>query len=677
MPDTFTQTGEGKLVITNGIDPALVWDSFSTNLANAGIEAPEDPITSIAGGGTGSLNGDYFAYVTYVRDDGLESSLSPISAGFILTNHAQITYTGIPISPDPRTRLRRIYRNTDGQARTVYLDYEVPNNLTDLAISVKTDADLQAGTAFPLFDQQGIPQAFRYDPPPDTKPYAAWSGNRAFYAGVMEYAEGSCEVVTGTTTIQGRGTDWRTNWVGRQIYITNADRVYEIESVDRDTQVITLTEEYTGATNLFAAYAIRPPQVEASTVYYSEAGEPEHVSPLDAITVPDEDDEITGLMPMYGFLYILKRSSIYRFTSLQNPSRDGAIFLSTRRGCINQRCAVVVDDTAFILDERGIWRFSGGQESQDVSESIKDYFRDGSDNVINWQASRFFHASHSPAESAIRFFVCLNGDYLPRDALCYSYTMNRWWTESYFRPIGCSVLGSRGRIASTWGKTGETVFLGSDANQIFALSPSTPDVSASPTALPYAVTAASFCTVDIGGTATDDMVGASVVHRAQEVGSLQTRRIVAVSGSTLTVHPPWLRVPEVDDEIVVGGIPYQYRSQFLRYTNSETLQERSLEVFFNRNPGQKFDIEISHDEFGPLVAAANIAATANFGVEYKKDRTTQRVDMGKKSAYAKIDFHGLREGNTDGRRTVAVALTGIGGVKKDAFNQMVVKGAAA
>lgn len=674
MPDSFCQTEAGKTVIVNGIDPVLVWDGYSDTLAEAGIDAPTTAPTAYGSAG-GSLNGTYIVYVTYIRDDGLESSLSPTSGTFILEHNGSIIYENVPVSPDPRVRARRIYRSLDGNARSIYLDVTLNDNVQQLTLSAKSDEDLFGGLAYPLLNNLNEFQGFNNNPPPDTKPFAAWHQGRCFYAGMAEYAEGSCEVVTGQLTIQGRGTDWRENWSTRFIYIQGADRTYEVASVVRSTQVLTLTDYYTGPSNLFAAYAIRPPPGETNLVYFSKVGEPEAVKPVDSFGVPEESDEITGLMPMFGFLYVLKRNSIYRFTSQNSPSRDGGIFLSTRRGVINQRCCVVVDDSAFMLDERGAYRFTGGQESQDISGNIQDFFRDGSENVINWSASRFFHASHSPGESCIRFFVALAGDYLPRDALCFSYKLNRWWTEGYHRPIGCSHLGYRSRIAGTWGKTGETVFLGSDSNQIFALAQMSPDVVGSPTSVPFSVTSANICTVTVNGGTTADMVGASIVHRSQTVGGFQTRRIISVSGSTITVHPPWLSQPVLDDEVLVGGIPYQMRTQDLRYADSETTTQRNVEVFFNRNPGQKLDVEISNDYFGPQIAAGTIAATANFGVEYQKSRSTQRADMGKKSGYAQINFGGLREGTTDGRRTMALTLSGVGGTKKDAIAQIVIKGA--
>lgn len=675
MPDSYASTNEGLLLIANGIDPVLRWDSYTATTEPAGVEPP-DTAPSGAGSGTGTLTGTYTVYVRYVRRDGFASALSPVSGQFILNANAQIDYTGIPVSPDNRVARRQIFRNTNGQARTYYLDVDIADNVSTTATSTTSDTLLALNEAFPIFNSQNLLLTLDNLPPPDTKPVLAFSQNRCFAAGYQAYSEGSCEVTQGSTLITGRGTFWRANWAGRLIYIEGADATYEIASVSESAQTITLTTNYTGDTNLYAGYTIRPTSGECSLIYFSTLASPEAWPPTNAIAIPDEDDEVTGLMPLYGFLYILKRRSVYKFTAQNDPLADGYLFLNARRGCVNHRCWVVVDEHAFILDERGVHLFNGGQEPEDVSGPIQDLFRDGSETPINWAASRFFHAGHSPGESAIRFFVAFRGDYLPRHALCFCYSLRRWWIEEYPRPVGCSVLGASGRVSHGWGSKAEQLYAGSDAGEIFAFQQARPDIAAASASTPYTVISGGIETVTVSGTPTADMVGAPLVLRKQAQAAVQSRRIVAVSGNEIQVTPPWLSAPAAGDEAVVGGFLWQMRTDDFRMVAGEATGERSVEVFFDRNKGQKFDIELAYDYAADVVNAANIAASANFGVEYKASRTAIRVDMAKREAFAIIRLDGLREGMTDGPRTVRVKLTGIGGKDRDAIVQLVIKGTA-
>lgn len=675
MPDNYAATDDGVLIIANGIDPVLRWAGGESTTELAGLVAPTTAVMGV-GTGVGPMLGNYFAYVSYLRNDGFESSMSPVSASIILNNNLQIDYSAIPVSPDARVVGRRIYRNTNGQARTVYLDVQIDDNVTTTATSTLSDTILQAGLAFPLFDDRNLLRTLDANPPPDTKPFICMHLGRCYYYGYTDYSEGSCEVELGSPVIQGRGTRWKENWPGRLIYVDGSDLPYEILSVDVALQQITLTEGYGSATNLFAAYTVRPTPAECAQLYYSGVNEPEKVSPFHAIAVPQEDDAGTGLISMYGFLYILKRSSIYRYTVGRDPLRDAAIYPANNRGCINQRCVVVVADTAFILDERGAYIFSGGQDARDITGPIQDLFRDGSETPINWSVSRYFHASHSPGESTIRWFVSFRGDYQPRQALGFCYALNRWWTDAYERPIGASALGFSGRTATGWGKSMEQAYYGLDAGQIVAPVGEAPDIALRPVATTATVLSSTLTTVTINQAAGADLVGSPLVHRPQGAGRFQSRRIIAVSGQTLTVHPPWGQLPVAGDDVVPGGFAWQMKTHALRYMTKESTDERSLEVFFDPNPGSKMDIVVQQNS-RDQDSAASISADANAGVEYAAGRRAMRADMKHDEGSAMVRFDGLLEGMTDGRKRMSVSLAGIGGNGQDAIEQVIIKGVIA
>jgi hypothetical protein len=653
----------------------LAFDGYGDTADFAGLVRPSSQVVA-APSGSGTLTGTYYAYVSYVRRDGFESSLSDVSAPFTLTNAEEVSYSSVPVSPDIRVVKRRIYRTTAQQQRTVYLDVEIDNNSATTAASDLTDSILAVQLAYPLLTDKNQSTTLNHEPPPNDKPFLAWHNQRGYGAGFQEYAEGSIEVTLGSNTVQGRGTEWKETFATRLLYIDGGDATYEIDSVDEDNQTITLLNPYLGVTNLFAAYAIRPFPTACNTVPYTLPDDAESWPPENAFTIPEDGDIITGLMPMGSFLYILKRRSIYRFTVQKDPLTDGETWLGTKRGCINHRCFVVIGDSSLLLDERGIHSFNGQQESNDASSPVQDIFRDGGGNIpINWNASHFFHAVHSLSEQTVRWFVAFRGHYLPRHALAYNYVTNNWWIEYYPRAVGASAVGNSGRAANTWSPSGgDRIYLGSDSNAFFALQENAPDVFAEKTARVYGVVSAGIETVTVSGLLPNAGAGMPVVVRNGR-GRLQTRRITSVSGTTITVTPPWLIQPESGDKIQLGGFGYQVVTQGLRFAGGEVTSERNAEIGFRPVAGQQIDISWRHDYQAELQeCSASIRPSENFGVANIKGQESREVDTTKLDGASLIQFNSLRENQTDGPRHVQITMEGVGGAGRQSITQVILKG---
>lgn len=675
MPDCYAETGEGLLLIANGINKVLAWTGYGNTAEYAGLERPDNPPIG-APFGSGTISGTYYAYVSFVRRDGFESSLSDVSAAFTLTNAQEVNYSNVPVSNDPRVVKRRIYRTTAGQQRTAYLDVEIDNNSGSTATSDLPDTMLAVQLAYALLNDSNLTTILDNNPPPSDKPFAAWHLQRCYLGGFQEYAEGSCEVTLGSNVVVGRGTEWVSTFVGRLLYVDGGDATYEIDSVDEVNQTLTLVNPFLGVTNIFAAYAVRPTTGDSSTINFSLPSKPESWPPLNAISVPEDDDIVTGLMPMGGYLYILKRKSIYRFTAQNDPLRDGFIFLGSRRGCINHRCFVVIGDMALLLDERGIHSFSGQQESNDASSPVQDIFRAGGSTIpINWNASRYFHAVHSQTEQTVRWFVAFRGDYLPRHALAFNYVTGRWWIELYPRSVGASAVGNIGRAANTWGQQGgDRIYLGGDSNSFFAMMEAAPDVLAEKSARVYGVTSAGIESITLSGPIPTSAIGAPIVVR-NGGGRLQTRRITGVSGSTATVSPPWLIQPDAGDKVQIGGFGYQIVTQGLRFAGGEATVERNAEIGFRPVAGQQVDVSWRNDFQPALVGcSASIRPSENFGVESVSGQAAREIDTTKQDGFALIEFNSLRETQTDGPRRMQMTIEGVGGAGRQSITQLTLKG---
>lgn len=676
MPESFAESSNGLLLIANGIDQVLRWNG-SGDMGPAGLAGPTvAPVLSLTGAGT--ITGTYFAYVRFVDDEGNVSNLSPISNSVTGTNNLTFTYTAVPVSQSPRVVRRQILRNTAGQTTTFYVDIDTQDLSSTGFQSVATDTVLQTGEAVPLLDTDGSPLANRYDPPPSDRAFLAQHLDRMFAAGVQPYSEGSAKVTFGSATVIGIGTNWKSTFAGRLLYVSGSPKPYQISSAS--DQTITISEVYTGPTNPYAEYSVEPAPATRNLLYYSESGLPEAWPPVNAIEITEDGDEITGLMPMASFLYVLKRKRVYRFTAQADPADDGFVFLASRRGCVNNRCWAVVGSEAYMLDESGIYRFSGG-ESEELSKPIDGIFSGDDQNYkINWAVSRFFHCCHDETMSIIRFFVTMSGDYLPRHALCLDYRSGTWWVERFPRPIGASHLGRTGRFTETWRtKSGEQLYFGSTGRTVLASDTCVLDgVSPEKGNTRLGVASSTNFGVTIDRDLPPSIVGLTITI-ARGRGKNQTRTIESVSGRTITISRPWSAKPDSTSVIQLAGISYQYRSGKFQYANQETRNPRSVRIFHKPSSvaGDRCDLRLFPDwDDRPQNWYTDMTERESYGITYTKDQPDAEIDLTKSTGKTSLRSDGHRESNIDSPTFLTFELKGVSSESPLSIRQIILEGVA-
>lgn len=671
----WAESSDGVLYMASGTQKVQRWQGGTGQLAAAGVVAPTTAVTLGLTAGTAALTtpGSYTVFVTFVRSDGLESALSPEATITVSGAYSAITYTAIPVSTDSRVTARRIYRSTGNQSRVVYLDVTLSDNTTTTSSSIKTDDTLQTETAYALLTDDYVSTSQDHSPPPDYKPFLAWFLGRLWAAGEAVYAEGSVAVASGSTTVTGTGTAWTSVMAGRYLHVAGASAPLLIASVDTANQTLTLSSAYADLSDRFAAYAIRPPAGDARGLAYSMATNPEWWPPYYTLDVPDDGDEVTGLMPMGGFLYILKRRHVYRVTVHSDPAKDGAIYLATARGCVNDRCFVVLGEDAIMLDEQGIHRFAGTQESTDLSIPIEDVFRGTSDvRNVNWSASRYFHAVLCPREYAVRFFVCMGADRYPRHCLVYQYGLGRWWVERFHGPVPAAARAAAGRSGSSRAEL-EAVFLGQLGSAVALLGGSPLDGTDPDPRLRFYATGASILTVAAPGT-LPDAAGAAVAVVAGR-GKGQVRRVASVSGTTVTLSRPWAVLPDVTSIIQIGGVAYRYESNQFLFAGAEAQGERSVRLRFRPRAGEQADVLYYSDfEEDAVPAGARLSADENMGVSTTAGDPARTVDLSKRDGTAAVRLDGHREGYTDGPQSIRLAIEGVSGTDAHSYSGMILKG---
>lgn len=656
LSTVYTATGStGTITAATNATPIVV-----TSAAHGLTTGTTVKITGV--GGNISANNTWTITVLTPSTFSLDTSTGTADytgGGAWTSGVSTISYSLVVVPTEPKVVRRQLLRNTDGQTQTFYVDVDTTDLTGASFTSTLSDSFLSAQESQPILDADGNALANIYTVPPNHKTVLAHHLDRMFLAGQEDYVLGNVQTSLGSTSVVGVGTAWTASLAGRLLYVNGAKRSFLISSVDVAAQTLTLSEAYTGATDLFAVYAIRPEPTQARLVYFSEAGKPEAWPATNAFSLQEDSDVITGLMPKDSFIYILERRHVYRFTFQDSPLTDGAVFLSANRGCINNRCWVVTDETAYMLDEQGVHAFGGGRGGESVSEQIKPLFNPTTDCPfkINWAASRYFHAVHLYSSSVIRWFVCFSGCDLPRHALCFNYRRQRWWLEEFAMPIGGSCGGTF--------RNQPRNFIGVNSRRVFLLEEGTldgPDATAG--VVRGRVTSSSLCTLSdsLATFATSGLVG-SPLAIVGGAGKGQSRTITAVSATTLTVKQPWSVLPDTTSVYQLGGVPWRWQSGWFRFAPDETMAERRVEMVYQPTPqAATMDLRMRLDfAETPVNWRSPFSSGQGAGVESTAGNSDLVIDLSKSSGVAQKKFPAHKEFYIDGRRYSQLELRGFSG----------------
>jgi hypothetical protein len=593
------------------------------------------------------------------------SDLSPISADAVLSNNGQVNYTNVPVSSQASVRRRQILRNTAGQQTLYYVDIDTTDIGSTSLTSTRTDPDLTTQEFQALFDEKGNDLANLYGVPPDWKPFLCYHQNRMHFFGFTVYREGCVIVEFGSTHVVGIGTEWKHTFPGRFFYGKGGTVALEIASVDVDNQTLELVSAWLDDSDPYLAYSIRPAPAEEDLLYWSEPSLPESVPATNSLEIPRANGgDGTGLFSMSSFMYLMRERTLQRLTAQVDPGTDGFIFLAANRGCVNQRCVVVNGDVAWLLDDQGIYQFSGGKVDE-ISQGIQAIFRGSSLHYqLNWEASRYWHASFDHNNNTVRFFVTLSGDYLPRHALCFQTVLQRWWVEHYPVPIGSSTSGRTAPDPGGWRVGGRNVFfMGSRASKVFRLETGTSLDQADPATgtISGDVTSAGPLTLTCKNSAFGAATVGSRIYITSGPGEGQDRLIVSYDNNVLTVDVPWLVLPTSLSKFVIGGISWLWRSGSLDYRDSETRVVRQFKLTWE--PVQRRDEALArrYDDFNkvPVKNIRNYTAAQRQGIAAVAGTVNNRIDLTKTEGVVDLNFHGHREMSTDAPRSITLELSGI------------------
>jgi hypothetical protein len=677
----FSRATNQYLYWTSGFGPVMKWDGIASLSREAGVVAPTTAVT-IGSTGSGTITGSYSAYLRFIDVDGNPSNLSPISEVIQVTNVSTILYTNVQ-SPNLNvsgTVKRQILRNTSGQTLTYYVDVETEDLTSTSLQSTRTDAELRVQEPVPLFSEDfTLNLASRFGVPPNDRTYIAFYANRLWLYGEAIYDIGHVEVANGSTAVTGVGTEWTTAMEGRQFYTSEGDKAYTVATIDEAAQTLVLDQAYLRATDKFARYTIRPVPEHRHLLSFSEPGQFDAWNEERGLIVASSDDvedEPTGLAATQSFLFILQRRHIYRLSFLTEPGGDGGIFLSARRGCINNRSWVSADGFIYALDDRGIYRFDGSDNTEDLSQPIQDlfYFDSPAGSLrINWRSARFFHASHDRNDATIRWFVSLSGNYLPRHAICFNYGTPQWWLEEYPHPVGHSTIL----------KSINPVSLAASAfADVFAVGVGTLDglVVTGGDTRGGVVTSEVRSLTSTGRTFPTTGVVGNTIAIVAGTGKGQTRVIASVAGQTIVVAEPWTTKPDITSTFQIGAVRWSWKSGWNRWDYLAHNQPRRLSMSFEPATAEALlDLRLYKDysrvpENWGLTWPRNIIDSS--GVVTRDNDPDAVVNLEQDKGFSVLNIDSFSDFDEWRRDNVAVEIRGFSGESPVIIYELNVEGAS-
>jgi len=491
-------------------------------------------------------------------------------------------------------------------------------------------------------------------------------------AGSVDYTTGHLEASNGSATITGIGTRWNVYLAGRELVA--AGRTYTVLAVDEENQTATISPAWQGATDSYVVYSIRPYQGNANLIQFSLSGYPESWPIENLFGLPQDDDDITGLVKFGDALYVLKERHIYRIAQGADPVRDAEVKPACERGCVGHRCAVPVGGFLFCLDRQGIHAFAGSASPEQVNTPVADLWRIEADWLrLNWDADPcLWHGVHHEELGIIRWYVAMGGSPSPRHAICLDYRKNRWWAEEY--PVAITASCLSGSV------TGRPILGAQDGrlltSDVGPLDLRVGDLAATRLTV---VESLSAYTVQVNAD-VPNMVGAPLAI-VEGRGRGQVRRLAAFTDDILEVDAPFIEEPDTSSVIQIGAVPYAFTTGDVSLEGDEVLPTQA--VVLKYAPTGVADPEAfvgDNDEpvRTPLVTHLAVSRdgkplrndlTAFWGSarRRKSDPYVIEANLADSAALARVELDKRREADLPQDFSLQVAVQGFSGLERPRF----------
>lgn len=573
-----------------------------------------------------------------------------------------------------------------------------------------TDAQLTASSnismAITARDAQLV--ARRQNPPPKHKAVAVFFRSRMWYAVDVAYG-GSNHAGTAMTvaiadnsptdyTITGTNTDFRSDMVGRYLYMENETEPLEIQSVTSSTVMLVHRQPtQAGASPVTGLeFKICPKPEERNKIYYSEPDEPESVPATNVVYLEEntnDNDVIVGLAPHGAVLYAFKERHTYRISFGRQPKIDADPTLAFSRGALNHRCIAVFEDSAYVIDYAGIYSVSLWGSDQlarnGIDHDIKPLLDFVYDGKLGLDQARNAFTVVDPERRQVRFFLAtssLASEYSydttllrPKACLVYNIDTKTWDVEGYVQQLGggcCAPVSGRMRV-----------FMAGMKDRVYSMKDNVAESGVVHNSLVTTYTSGTPSLTDSDATfgTSEELVNAPVAI-VDGTGKFQVRRVVSHTATVLTLDKAFDTALDTTSEYVTGGVIAKFKTGAFAFPDSynskkgDSGNKRGMRIAYQPF-SDTFDVRfyLNHestpfDHKIPISEGMGITTTAN-SPNVVVDATSARSALSNAPGYGVVEIGGGRlQGESYGNRWLAVELRCFRGLAKPKFYGMEIMG---
>lgn len=535
-------------------------------------------VTAFSGGtdgtGTAPSAGTRRYFFTNYRDaDGAETGRSPIASITQATN-TNVSLSGLTASADTTFDYTNIYRTAKGGVE-FFLVGTIVRASTTFTDDVP-DSDLPQPPWNDLLHRD-----YTEGPPPRGRALAFWK-EAIWTIGAQKSAEYTREevaVTNGSATISfvlagtanaHQGVTAR--MVGRTFQVDGTAETYRILSVDESAGTAVIDREYEGTTDAHTTFKIvdghdRTKLQRCVPFKYNQW--PEEESPGSIET--DDDEGGTALLATTARLFAFSRTSISALTGDDAESWDFNK-VSEGIGVAGPRMVVGVGEGAVLLSpEDGFYAMSPTGELRSVSspDAPKRTVATGIDRTvarIAWDNVNQGYSFYDKTDRIVVFGLPLDGANVPNYEFVLDLQNGTWalykrseWTANarITLPGGAPAYLSGDREGHLWHvNVGESDgFYGAEAVQT--------------------ISSATVRTLTVSGTPfTTSEDGKPVLVLYQNGSTVAYAKVASSTTSVLTLAEDLDTAPVEGDQLVLGGIAWQFKSGFT--TGGEEYHKKTL-----------------------------------------------------------------------------------------------------
>lgn len=196
---------------------------------------------------------------------------------------------------------------------------------------------------------------------------------------------------------------------------------------------------------------------QPSTVWFSDAGEPEGYDPSWNLEVRTNDgDRITALKEYNSRLYIFKQFSFFELAG-DNPGNIFEREVSSQYGCLSNRATAVYNDLMLFLDAKGVMQFNGAG-LQCISTKVQPIFDSMNIAVALDRATMV----HDKQRNEVLIGIPVNGSTVNNVTVVYDYLSDCWTKYDSYNPAIYATAKQRFNTKTTFygGYSGQVMNFG-------------------------------------------------------------------------------------------------------------------------------------------------------------------------------------------------------------------------